>query len=354
MKIHQLLPNFSYGDAIGDDTLAMRKILRELGHESEIFAGVIHPKLVDDAMHWKRYTEFSHPDNILIYHFSVGSEIIETLMTLPDRLIIIFHNITPPHWFFGISPHMTELAHEGMEQLAMLRDRVEIAWADSHYNAGILKDLGYRRIRVLPIIVDFRRLGILPNRVFRNQWRSSQKTWLFVGRVSPNKCHQDIIRTFGVYKSCLEPHSRLILVGDVRNCWRYADTMMALVKSMGISDVHFPGMIDDDELVALFEMADLFMCMSEHEGFCVPLLEAMHFGIPVMAYAAGAVPETMAGAGVLIHEKNPVTVAEVAHEIIGNDKLHQSMIEKQKIRFNDFVKTDFKGRVNELLTELIK
>lgn len=352
MKIHQLLPNFSYGDAIGDDTLAMRNILRELGHESEIFAGVIHSKLVDDAIHWNRYKEFSHSDTILIYHFSVGSEIIDTLMTLPDRLIIIFHNITPPHWFFGISPHMTELAQEGMEQLAILRDRVEIAWADSRYNAGILKELGYQRIRVLPIIVDFRRLGIAANTVFRKQWASTQKTWLFVGRVSPNKCHEDIIRTFSVYKSKIEPHSRLILVGDVRNCWRYADAMTDFVKSMGLADVHFPGMVDDDELVALFEMADLFLCMSEHEGFCVPVLEAMHFGIPVMAYAAGAVPETMAGAGVLIHEKDPFAVAEVAHEIITNEPLKTSVIQKQKTRFKEFVNTDFKGRVKELLAEL--
>jgi len=353
VKIHQILPNFSYGDAIGDDTIALQKILRDLGHESRIFAGVIHQKLVDQARHWGKYKEISDPNNVLIYHFSVGSEITKMLMTCPDRLVIVFHNITPSHWFFGTSPHMTELAAGGMAQLKALKDRVEIAWADSEFNAEILRKIGYKSVRVLPIIVDFKKHSVPPDRIFLRQMASTHKTWLFVGRVSPNKCHQDIIRAFGFYKKHLEPHSRLILVGDVRNCHRYSDAMRDLVSDLGIRDVLFTGMIDDDELVALYSMADVFICMSEHEGFCVPVLEAMRFGVPVVAYAAGAVPDTMDGAGILVHRKDPLTTAEIVHQCLTDPDLRNKLIVNQKMRFDRFINTDMKLKVAELLRELV-
>ncbi len=352
MIIHQMLPNFSYGDAIGDDTLALRDIFRSLGHESRIYAGVIHPYLIDQSEHWKLYRRISQADHILIYHFSVGSEITDYLMTIPDRLGIIFHNITPAHWFYGISPQMTELAAQGMIQLRKLKDRTAFAWADSTFNAGILNDIGYRNVEVLPIIVDLSRLSLTPNRVFQTQFASRQRTWLFVGRVSPNKCHQDIIRSFAFYQRHLDPNARLILVGDVRNCWRYADAMSAMVRELGVANVIFTGMVDDDELVALYRMADVFVCMSEHEGFCVPLLEAMVFDVPVIAYKAGAVSETMGDAGIQIHDKNPAVIAEIADLLRRNPSFKEAVVRKQQNHLSAFLAMDMRQRVNELIGKL--
>lgn len=352
MKIHQILPNLSYGDAIGDDTLALKRIFRSLGHDSRIFAGVIHRKLIDEAEIWVNYKKIAHPDNILVYHFSVGSDITEYILKIPDHLIIVFHNITPSHWFFGNSPHMTEVTAEGMDELRMLKDRTLMAWADSEYNASILRDAGYRNIRVLPIIVGMSRLNTQPHPVFSRQWKSTQFTWTFVGRVSPNKCHQDIIRAFACYKKWIYPHSRLILAGENRNCWRYTREMEQLVRDLGITDVFFTGLIDDSELVSLYRSTDIFVCMSEHEGFCVPLLEAMHFDIPVLAFDAGAVKETMGGAGLLVHTKHPVEVAELVDLVRCNEVFRQDLVAKQKARLQQFQAADMTGRVEKLLQEI--
>ena len=352
MIIHQMLPNFSYGDAIGDDTLALQRIFRALGHESDIYAGVIHSYLVDNATHWKRHKAVSHADNLLVYHFSVGSEIAEYLLQIPDRLVLVFHNITPPRWFFGVSPHMVELAVDGYEQLKLLRDRTEVAWADSEYNASILRELGYERVEVLPIIIDFSRLELTPNAVFARQWRSSQTTWFFAGRVSPNKCHEDIIRGFKVYKEAVNPHSRLILTGDVLNCARYANGMIQLVRDLHIPDVFFTGMIDDDELAAMFKMADVFVCMSEHEGFCVPLLEAMHYDVPVVAYDAGAVGSTLGGSGVLLKDKHPVNLAGIVDQILTDENLRVRIVNNQRRRLLAYQSADYQAQVAALLAGL--
>ncbi|MCD4652940.1 glycosyltransferase [bacterium] len=353
MIVHQILPNLSYGDAIGDDTLALKRIFRFLGHESRIFAGVIHNKLLDEAEDWSGYKEISSPDNILVYHFSVGSEITDFVMDLPDKIVLIFHNITPAHWFFGNSPHMTEVAAKGMQELIRLKDCVVTAWADSEYNASILRAAGYKDVHILPIIVGMERLGLQPDPIFTKQWQSSQFTWSFIGRMSPNKCHEDIIRAFACYKRYINPHSRLLLTGEYRNCWRYTQAMMQLVRGLGIGDVYFTGLVSDSELVATYKMSDLFICMSEHEGFCVPLLEAMHFDIPVVAYSAGAVPETMGGAGLLIDTKHPVEVAELVEEIRKNAEFRNRIISRQQDRLRTFRAMDLTEKVQQLLRNTV-
>ena len=352
MRINQILPNFSYGDAIGDDTLALHKIFQNLGHTSRIYAGVIHPYLSEKAFHWKHYRQVSNENNILIYHFSVGSEIANYLYEIPDRLVLIYHNITPAHWFYGISPHMTELAAEGINQLKELKNRTEAAWADSEFNAEILRSLGYKNVRVLPIIFDFSRFEVQENRIFEEMYYHSGATWLFVGRVTPNKCHEDIIKAFAFYKNTIDPHARIMLVGDTKNCWRYTQNLLDIVKKIGISDIYFTGMIDDDELVSAFKMADLFICLSEHEGFCVPLLEAMHFELPIIAFRAGAVPSTLDGSGILINDKDPRLISEIAHMLNIDSSFRKSIIMHQLRRLNQIQDHDFSSHVEDLLEEL--
>ena len=192
-----------------------------------------------------------------------------------------------------------------------------------------------------------------PDSIFTRQWASSQYTWSFIGRMSPNKCHQDIIRAFACYKKHLNPMSRLLFIGEYRNCWRYTRDMMALPGQLGIGDVHFLGMVDDAELIAAYAMSDVFVCMSEHEGFCVPLLEAMHFDLPVIAYNAGAVPETMGGAGILLDSKHPAEIAELIELVRTQSEFRQKIIDQQRQRLAAFRTMDLTTRVNQLLLETI-
>lgn len=354
MIVHQMLPCFSYGDAIGDDTLALQKIFRSMGHTSRIYAGIINHRDVDDALPWKKHRDVSGPGRFLVYHFSIGSEITRYLLTIPDRLILVFHNITPAHWFTGLCPHLTEVTAEGLDELMLLREKTEVAWADSEFNAHILRNLGFSNVRYLPIVFDLDRFNLNPDPVFTRMYHSTQKTWLFTGRVVPNKCHEDLIKAFGIYKKTIEPHSRLMLVGDNKNCRHYTDSLLKLVDRLRIPDVYFTGMISDAELVSAFRLADIFVCMSAHEGFCVPLLEAMYFDLPVLAYAAGAVPGTMDGAGVLIHEKRHEETAELANRLITDKDLRAKVLDGQRSRLRRFQTMDVPGRVAELLGELIR
>ncbi|MBN2055195.1 glycosyltransferase family 4 protein, partial [bacterium] len=291
--VHQILPNFSYGDAIGHDTLHLRGLLRKLGYESDIFAGIIHPYLVDEARNYKRYRETASPDNLLIYHFSVGSEVSAFTRKLPDRLVIQFHNITPYHWFAGINPHLWELSVQGEDELRMLAGDATAAWGDSAFNCEIMHGLGYEHTEVLPIIADLDRFDTPPNKlVTAMHGGNGGPVFLFVGRITPNKRHEDIIRAFAYYQRFIDLRARLFLVGEYRCCSKYYHMLQDLIRRLRVSNITFTGMVDFDELVAYYRLADIFLCMSEHEGFCVPLLEAFHTGVPVVAYAAAAVPET--------------------------------------------------------------
>lgn len=352
MIIHQMLPCFSYGDAIGDDTLALQKIFRSQGHVSRIYAGIVNHRFVDDALPWKKHRESSNSDQFLVYHFSIGSEITEYLLEMPDRLILVFHNITPAFWFSGLCPHLTEVTSDGIQQLALLKDKTEVAWADSEFNARTLREIGFRTVRHLPIVFDLDRFNLDSDPVFSKMYESSRKTWLFTGRVVPNKCHQDIIKAFGIYHKTIDSHSRLLLVGDNKNCRHYTESLLDLVYRLQIPEVYFTGMISDAELVSAFKMADLFICMSEHEGFCVPLLEAMYFQIPVLAFSAGAVPGTMDGAGVLVHEKRHSEIAEIAGNLIFDESLREQVICAQNKRLHRFRSLDIPARVACLLKEL--
>ncbi len=349
-NIHQILPNFSYGDAIGDDVLRLKSMLNALGCRSEIFAGIIHPKLLDSAHHYKKYKEYSSPDNLLIYHFSVGSEISEFLMEIPDRVLIIFHNITPYEWFVGINRELWELAVEGEQELKSLAERADAGWGDSEYNRRILEKMGFGRTETFPILVHFDHLDAPPNKlVSRIIKQPDLTTFLFVGRITPNKKHEDIIRVFAAYQKLIDIRSRLFFVGEYLCCQKYYHALEDLIRRMRVSNVCFTGLVDQDELIAYYREADLFLCMSEHEGFCVPLLEAMHFDIPVAAYNAAAVPETLDGAGVLLNTKQPVETAFLCHELLTDEKLRHRLIEGQRKRLKHYKNMDYLTMLRDTL-----
>lgn len=159
------------------------------------------------------------------------------------------------------------------------------------------------------------------------------RTWLHVGRIAPNKSIHDLIKSFYYYHTWITPASRLFLVGSSAGMAEYVKDLAALVKKLDLEKaVIFTGHVETDELAAFYALSDLYLSMSEHEGFCIPLIEAMHFGLPVMAYSATGVPFTMGSAGVLLHQKNHALVAEMAHEILTNAALRSRLVEMQYVR----------------------
>jgi L-malate glycosyltransferase len=352
--VHQVLAALSYGDAIGNEALAIQRHLRGAGLRSDIFAEGVHPRMSGLARPLWEYRQVSSPDTVCLFHFSIGSAAGRLVHHAPDRLVCIYHNITPADFFLGFHPHLAGLCYHGRRELEAFAPRAELGLGDSEFNRRELEGAGFRRTAVLPIVLDLDAYRRPPSPVIHRLYDDGRANILFVGRIIPNKRIDDLIRVFAVYQRWLEPRSRLLLVGDHRGHERYYDRLREMVRELGVDEVVFTGHVDDDELLACYSVADLFLCLSEHEGFCVPLLEAMTFGIPVLAYDAGAVAETLRGGGVLLKDKPPQEVAELVHRVRTDPALRRSVLATQERALREVRAIDFGGLLRDRLAPVLE
>jgi glycosyltransferase involved in cell wall biosynthesis len=328
-EVHQLVAALSYGDAISNEALAIQAHLRRAGFASDIFAEKVHPRMAHLARPLWEYAEVSSPQTVCVFHFSIGSAAGRLIHAAPDRLVCIYHNITPGEWFLRFHPHLAGLCYHGRRELAAFAARTELGLADSEFNRRELEAAGFARTAVLPIVMDLERYRRPPSAVVRRLYDDGRTNVLFVGRIIPNKKIDDLIRVFAFYQRYGNPRSRLLLVGDHRGHERYYDRLEEMTRALRLEEVVFTGHVDDDELLAYYSLADVFLCLSEHEGYCVPLVEAMEFRVPVIAYDAGAVRETLRGGGVLLTEKPPDMVAELVGLIAAESPLRSAVLATQ-------------------------
>ena len=343
----------SYGDAISNEALAIQSHLRRAGFQSDIFAEGVHPRMAQLARPLWEYPSVSGPQTVCLFHFSIGSAAGRLIYHAPDRLVAIYHNITPAHYFLGFHQHLAGLCYHGRRELEAFALRTELALGDSEFNRRELVEAGYRSTAVLPIVLDWQSYRRRPSPVLQRMLADGRRNILFVGRIIPNKKIEDLIRVFAVYQRYVEPESRLLLVGDYRGHERYFDRLVERVKALGLTEVVFTGHVDQDDLLACYSAAHVFLCLSEHEGYCVPLLEAMIFGVPVLAYDAGAVAETLRGGGVLLAEKRPEVVAELIHEIVTRPELRRSVLVSQERVLEELRATDFGALLLERLSPVL-
>jgi glycosyltransferase involved in cell wall biosynthesis len=329
--IHQVMETCSYGDAIGNMGLNHRSELRKYGYDSEIYAGKIHPLLSGDVKTIPQFNEELQDDDIIIYHFSIGSEISKILHSLPNRLILYYHNITPPEFFKGFHDVLMRQCSLGREELKNFAKRTDLAVAPSDYNRLELVEYGFMKTATIPVSINRERL--LKNRSVSVEtiYSDSKKNILFVGRVIPNKKVEDVIKSFHLYKRQYNSSSRLFITGSYKSFEGYLDWLSRLVKKLGLKDdVIFTGHVSDEELAAYYKLADVFLMMSEHEGFCVPLIESFLWGIPVIAYDAGAVGETLRGGGILLTKKDYTLIAELMNKLVTSVKYRKKVITSQR------------------------
>jgi glycosyltransferase involved in cell wall biosynthesis len=354
MRIHQVLATLGYGDAIGHEVLGIQRVLRAAGYQSDIFVEAADHRLESTTRDYRELVDVSHPDNLLLHHFSLASKASRTAFALPDRMALIYHNITPPEFFVGLHRSLSSECFRGRRELRAYADRCDLALGDSEFNRQDLEALGFTRTGVLPVVPDFSHLDGGADRTVADLFDDTWTNVLFVGRMVPNKKLEDLIRFFHAYHTFYNPRSRLLLLGSHGGLERYTAALHQLTARLGNAHVHFVGPVSNEELVAFYEVADLFLCASEHEGFCVPLVEAFYKQIPVLAYAATAVPATMDGAGVLYTDKDPSHVAALMDAIVSNTDVQEALIEGQlaaidRLRARDFAGT-LLGFVNEVLS----
>jgi L-malate glycosyltransferase len=342
-QVHQVLATLGYGDAIGHEVLGIQRVLRGAGYQSDIFVETADPRLEDLTRDFRELVDVSAPGNILIHHFSIGSKASRIAYALPDRMVLVYHNITPPEYFVDVHKLLVRLCYHGRRELGAYVPRCDLALGDSEFNRLELEALGFPASGVLPVVPDFSHLELPANDLVAREFDDAWTNVVFVGRVIPNKRIENLIRFFAAYKTRFNPRSRLLIVGSSGGFERYQTMLHDLVTRLRVPDVHFTGHVSNEELTAYYDVADVFLCASEHEGFCVPLIEAFYKRIPVLAWARTAVPATMDGAGVLYENADPEEVAALIDLVVSDAGLQARIVASQDAALDRLGAKDFGG-----------
>lgn len=353
MKIIQLAPTLNYGDAIGNDILALNKLMINKGYNTGIYAENISDKLKHKAYNINKINHLKS-DDIIIYHLSIGTNLNFQLPKYKCKKIVIYHNITPPEFFSTYDINSYNKCKLGLEGVKFLSDKVDYCLTDSEFNKQDLINMGYNmKIDVLPILIPFEDYDQPPNVNLINKYNDNFVNILFTGRVVPNKKFEDIISIFYYYKKYINKNSRLIFVGSYDQNDAYYKRLSTFINKLNLSDVIFTGHINFKDILSYYHLADVFVCMSEHEGFCVPLVEAMYFDIPIIAYDSCAVSETLGNSGIVIQNKNYIEAAELINMLITNLELKNKVIASQKQRLRYFSRHNIEDKFIKYINEFI-
>ena len=350
MRIVQMLPTLAYGDAIGNNVIAINDALVSAGYDTEIYAEGIDKKIpAGTARNVSSYKDSG--DTIILYHLSTGTELNEKIKKFKARVFIIYHNVTPPEFWHGYDYEHEKRCEAGVESVKSLAKTPEYCIADSAFNKSDLERLGYTcPVDVLPILIKFSDYEKKADQKTIERLSDGVTNIVFTGRVAPNKKQQDLITSFYYYHKYVNPKSRLIIAGSFQKSDIYYRKLDAYAKALELEDsVEFTGHIPFEEILAIYKTADVLLCLSEHEGFCVPLVEAMYFGIPIIAYDSTAIAETLGGSGLLLKDKDPKVVSEAINLVVTDGDLRAKMIEGEKERLKDFDNDAIKQRLIEML-----
>jgi len=338
MIVNQWVPAAHKGDAIGDSARRVRDLLRGMGHDSEVFALTIDDDLKDDVRPFGDAA--ARRGDATIFHYALPSPMTEAFASLDGGRVLQYHNVTPARYFAPYDPGLFRLASLGRQELATLAGRVDLALGDSDYNRQELEALGFAPTGVFPIAVDTSRITQPSSRPALEAILGDEElvNFLFVGRIAPNKMIEDHIRLAEQYKRNVDAYYRFIFVGRCDVVPRYYAMIRALMSEYRMLDERFifTGPVPDEELAIYYRHAAVYISLSEHEGFCVPLLEAMAADVPILAYAAAAVPDTLGGAGVQFAPKDLEQAAELLGALAFDDDLRTQVIAGQRRRLADF------------------
>ena len=342
MQIDQMLVSASPGDAITNAAFETRALLRKLG-PSEIYARYYDPVLHGEVRPLGSYAHRpgGRPDvDIICFHASIGEPDVRAFLSeRTERIVLMYHNISPASAFRAHDPQFAALLEAGRDELVELAPRTDLALAVSEYNAAELRTLGYRDVRVTPLVLRFDQLlATEPDELMAHHLHSKVEgpLVLFVGQLLPHKRPDLLIEAYHILATYLVPDANLMLVGAGR-LPGYRRSLDHFIFELNLSKASIVGSVSDAELAAFYRRADLFVTASEHEGFCVPLVEAMAFDVPIVARAHAAIPETARGAGIILPpEEDPKLLAEAMAEVLETPTLADDLRSRGRRRLADF------------------
>jgi glycosyltransferase involved in cell wall biosynthesis len=352
MIVNQWVPAAHRGDAIGDSARRVRDLLRAKGHDADLFALTIDDDLRGDV---RPFTDpAAGAGDVTIFHFALPSPMTAAFARLRGARVLQYHNITPAHFFAGYDANMFRLASIGRRELATLVGHVDLALGDSDFNRRELEAMGFAPTGVMPIAVDVSRITGAPARpALSRLLDDGLVNFLFVGRIAPNKRIEDHIRLAEHYKRYVDAYYRFIFVGKTDAVPGYFKTVLALLREydMPHDRFFFTGPVPDADLAAFYRHADVYISLSEHEGFCVPLVESRAAGVPVLAYGEAAVPETMGGAGVVFNPKDLEYAAEWLGVLAYDQDVRRRIVAGQRERLADFGDERTAREIDALIAE---
>ncbi len=339
VRVDQVIPSLASRDAIGVHTRALTKALRAAGIDSEIFYGNCTP---DVAGTGRPLAELGRAakDRWLLYQSSIGSPVYDVLVARVEPKLVNYHNITPVELLAAWEPNVGYEVGLGRTQLEHLAPESHLAVADSAYNESELVDVGYRNTAVVPLLIDMTSTGADPDPELVGRLLGAKERGgadlLFVGKVSPHKAPHDLVKMLAVYRRLYDPDARLHLVGSPLG-ERYGPALDGFIAELGLAGaVTVTGSVSASALEAYYQVADVFVCASDHEGFCVPIVEAMGHGIPVVAYGTAAVPETVGDAGLVLFDKAPLHFAAAVHRVLDDAALRALLGAAAKRRVDEY------------------
>ena len=355
MKVYQIVTNLSIGDAIGNDILAIDEALSEAGYDCGIMALSVHERLAGRASN----VDFSRirPEDLVIFHKATGDAFPRYAAQLSCAKGMIYHNITPAKFFLPYDDVLAWNLWRGRRQLRQLAKIMDFAWGDSSYNCQELEQAGFpkEKLAVLPILFGKDVGHIEPDPATARRLNAQKGTkLLFIGRVAPNKKQEDIIKLYYCFLRDVDPDAKLYIVGNWAGFEKYYAKLKGFATDLKLRDdqVVFAGHVTEAEKSAYLACADAFVCMSEHEGFCIPLLESMRWGVPVVAYAAAAVPETLGENGLLFQKKDFVEMARQTGRACRDGAFRQQVLERQRENLKRFDRETTRAKLLELVRQV--
>ncbi len=353
--VHQLTPSFAPRDAIGNHILHAQAVLREMGLRSEIYVGDAWREVAHLTTPFRELTVQPGEPTWLLYHASTGSPMADFLIERPEPKLLDYHNITPASLFGPWEPHVGVELQAARRQLADLASHTSFAMADSSYNEAELIELGYAPTTVVPILFDQASFADAVDSRLLDRLRSASKgaVWLFVSRIAPNKAHHDLMNAFAVYRRVYDQHATLRIVGGSAS-HAYVTALEQQRSALQLDDaVVFTGNVSDRDKAAHFEAADVYVSTSDHEGFGVTLLEAMHHDLPVVAYGSTAVPETMGDGGLCLDSKEPARMAAAVHRVLTDTALREALVAAGRRRLAAFDLSVTRARLRDVLSPVV-
>lgn len=352
MKIIQIAHALTKDDAASRQLINMDSMLRELGYDTAMYAHKVDSHLGDAVQTMEDFQ--AEKEDIVIYHMTTGTSFNDWVATYPQKIVMYYHNITPAKFFFGNAWGSWWKCIKGRRQLRKIVKNTFFSWAASEYSRKELEELGLKHTKELSIAVEPEKYtNYEPIQEMLGKYNDDITTLLMVGRGVPHKKLDEAIAAIAWYKENISEKIRLVLAGNIKPS--YGKKLHKMVQQLKVEEnVIFTGKISNEELCTWFRITDGVLSLSEHEGFCVPLVEGMIFEKPVFAYACSAVPETLGNAGVLIQDKSPKNIATTINNVLNDENKLAELSKGRKQRLEELSCQKLLEQLKQDMEEIIE